>query len=91
MQYEWEQRQIRETRKMISAARKGKGKCKKKVQHMPTGLIEERNKRSKDTEMFGTTFGIQMIADRFEDGWHKYITDIFGGQRIKALFGNGVT
>ena len=52
---------------------------------MSIGLI------SMNTEMFGTTFGIQIIADQFGDGWHKSITDIFGGQRIKALFGDRVT
>ena len=52
---------------------------------MPIG---EHRKRSK--EIFGTTFGMQMIADQFGDGWHKCIT-IFGGQRIEALFGDGVT
>jgi len=29
---------------------------------------------------------MQMIADRFGDGWHKSIRDIFGVQRIAALF-----
>jgi len=52
----------------------------------------ESRKGSKNTEMFGTEFGMQMIADRFGDGWHKSMTDIFVGQRIAAaLFGDGVT
>ena len=58
---------------------------------MPSGSIGESRKRSNDTEMFGTTFGMQMIADQFGDRWHKSITDIFGGQQIEALFGDGVT
>jgi len=32
-----------------------------------------------------------MIADQFGDGWHKSITDIFVGQRIAALIGDGET
>ena len=58
---------------------------------MPIGLFGESRKRSKDTEMFGTTFGMLMIVDQFGDGWHKSVKDIFGGQRIEALFGDGVT
>ena len=82
-----EQQQIRETRKKVSAARKGKGKQKKKLrQHMLIGSIGEHSK-----ETFGTTFGMQMIADRFGDGWYKSITDILGGQWIEALFGDKVT
>jgi len=34
---------------------------------------------------------MQMIADRFGDGLHKAIHDIFGVQRIAALFGDAVT
>ena len=41
---------------------------------MSTGTNDERRKRSKDTEIFGTEFGMQMIADQFGDGWHKSIT-----------------
>ena len=90
MQQNWEQQQIRETRKKASAARKGKGKQKTKLrQHTLIGSTGKHRKHSKET--FGTTFGMQMIADRFGDGWHKCITDIFGGQRIEALFGDGVT
>ena len=58
---------------------------------MSTGTSEESRKRSKDTETFGTEFRMQMITGRFGDEWHNFITKLFGGQRIAALFGNGVT
>ena len=85
-QHQREQDHIRETRKKVSAARMDKGKRRRKSQLMPIGGHRKRSK-----EIFGTTFGMQMIADRFGDGWHKCITDIFGGQRIETLFGDGVT
>ena len=34
---------------------------------------------------------MQMIADRFGDGWHKSIGKSFGVQRITALIGDAVT
>ena len=90
MQQNREQQQISETRTKVSAAREAKGKQKKKLQqHMLIGPFGVNRKRSK--EIFGTTFGLQLIADRFGDGWHKCITDIFGRQQIEALFGDGVT
>jgi len=58
---------------------------------MSRGSSGKSRKPSKDTEMPETKFGMQMIADRFGNGWHESITDIFGGQRISALFGDGVT
>ena len=91
MQHEREQQQIRETRKMISAARKGKGKRKKKVRQHSIGSVGENRQRSNDTDFFGRTFGMQMISDRFGDGWHKSVMYMFGRQQIAALFGDGVT
>ena len=41
--------------------------------------------------MFGIVSGMQIIADRFGDGCHKPIKDIFGGQQSQALFGNRIT
>ena len=58
---------------------------------MSIGTSGEKRQCSKDPEKFGTEVGIQMIADRFGDGWHKLITRLFGVQRIEALFGDGVT
>ena len=51
----------------------------------------EGRKRSKDPGKFGIEFGMQMIADRFGDGWYKSIGKFFGVQRIAALFGDAVT
>ena len=47
---------------------------------MPIGLAGESRKSSTSTDSFGTTCGMQMIADQFGDGGHKSIPDIFGGQ-----------
>lgn len=58
---------------------------------MSSGPNVESRKRSKDTEAFRTKLGIQMIADRFEDGRHKSVMDIFSGQQIMILFGDAVT
>ena len=55
---------------------------------MPIGTIWESRTCSTYTDRSGTTFGMQMIADRFGDGWHNFITDIFVEQRIEALVGN---
>jgi len=56
-----------------------------------SGTSGESRKCSKDPRKFGTEVGMQMIADRFEDGWHKSITRCFGVQQIAALFGDAVT
>ena len=69
----------------------GNKKRKKKVQHRSRVSSGESRKSSKDKETVGATFGMQMIADRFGDGWHKSTLDIFGVQRIAALFGDAVT
>ena len=69
----------------------GNKKQKKKVQHWSRVSSGESRKSSKDKETVGATFGMQMIADRFGDGWHKSIPDIFDVQRITALFGDAVT
>ena len=86
-----EQQQISDNRKKVSDARRDKGKRKKKVQYVSIGTSGEKRQRSKDPGKFGTEVGMQMIADRFGDGWHKSITRLFGVQRIAALFGDGVT
>ena len=57
---------------------------------MSIGTSGEKRQRSKDPGKFGTEVGMQMIADRFGDGWHKLTTRLFGVQRIVALFGDGV-
>ena len=90
-EHESEQQQISENRKTISAARRDKGKRKKRVQCVSNGTSGENRTSSVDPGTFGTEFGMQMIADRFGDGWHKSITRLFGVQRIEALFGDGVT
>jgi len=74
--------QIRDTGKKTYPTRKAKGKDKqkKKVQHRSRVSNGESRMRNKDKEMFGATFGMQMIADRFGDGWHKSILDIFSVQ-----------
>jgi len=89
--FEIEQQQISKNRKTVSDARGAKGKRQKKVQCEKIGTNGESRKRSKDPGMFGTEFGMQMIADRFGDGWHKTMTRFSGVQRIAALFGDGVT
>ena len=58
---------------------------------MSIGTSGEKRQRSKDPGKYGTEFGMQMIADRFGDGWHKLIGKSFGVQRIAALFGGAVT
>ena len=90
-QLEIEQQQISENRKTVSDAQRDKGKRKKRVQCATIGTSGESRKRSKDSRKFGTAFGIQIIADRFGDGWHKSIGKSFGVQRIAALFGDAVT
>ena len=76
---------------MVLDARGVKGKRQKKVQCEKSGTSGESRKRSKDPAKFGMEFGMQMIADRFGDGWHKSIGKSFGVQRITALFGDAVT
>ena len=85
--------QIRDTGKKIHPTRTAKGnkKRKKKVHHRSHISSGESRKNSKDKEIAGATFGMQTIADRFGDGWHKSTLDIFGVQRITALFGDAVT
>ena len=92
-QVEIEQQQISETRKTISTARRDreKGKNKKKVQYVLIGTSGKSRKRSKDPGSFEKEFGMQMITDRFGDGWHKSITRCFEVQWITALFGDAVT
>merc|ERR1712238_159910 len=85
------QQQISKNRKTVSDARRDKGKRQKKVQCEKIGTSGESSKRSKDPGKFGTEFGMQMIADRFGDGWHKSIGKSFGVQWIAALFGDAVT
>jgi len=86
-----EQQQISDNRKKVSAAQRDKGKQKKKVQYVSIGTSDVQRQRSKDPGKYGMEFGMQMIADRFGDGWHKSIGKSFGVQRIAALFGDGVT
>merc|ERR1712238_521702 len=88
---EIEQQQISKNRKTVSDARRDKGKRQKKVQCEKIGSSGKSSKRSKDPGKFGTEFGMQMIADRFGDGWHKSIGKSFGVQRIATLFGDAVT
>ena len=85
--------QIRETGKKNYSTRptQGNKKRKKKVQCVTFETSGKSRKRSKDPGKYGTKFGMQMIADRFGDGWHKSTLDIFGVQRIAALFGDAVT
>ena len=69
-------------RKKASAARKGKGKD-----------TSRREKKIHPYQTFSTTtvneFFMQKIADRFGDGWHKSIMDMFVVKRIAALYGDG--
>ena len=58
---------------------------------MSIGTSGESRMSSKDLGKFGTEFGMQMIADRFGDGWHKSIMRFSCVQRIAALFGDVVT
>ena len=81
-----------ETRKKVFTTQKGKGKRKKVVQqHTSIISIGKSRKRNKDTEMIGTTFGMQITADIFKDEQHTSITNVFVDQRIATLFGDGVT
>ena len=84
---------IRDTGKKNYSTRttQGNKKQKEKVQHWSRVSSGESRKSSKNKEIGGPKFGMQMIADRFGDGWYKSITDICGGQQIKELFGDGVT
>ena len=84
--------QIRDTGKKNYSTRttQGNKKRKKKVQHRLRVSSGESRKSSKDKETVGATFGMQMIADRFGDEWHKSTLDIFCVQRIAALFGDAV-
>ena len=61
-----------------------------KVKYVSIGTSGESKKRSKDPGKFGTEFGMQVITDRFGDGWHKSITRFSGVQRIVALFGDTI-
>ena len=76
-----EQQQISENRKKVTTTRKDrdrdKGKEKKKVQYVSIGTSGESRKRSKDPGNFGKEFGMQMITDRFGDGWHKIDYEMF--------------
>ena len=90
-QLEIEQQQIRENRKTVSDAQGDKGKRMKKVQSETIRTSCESKKRKKDQGKFGMGFGMQMIADRFGDGWHKSIMRFTYVQRIAALFGDAVT
>ena len=64
------------------AARKGKEKDKAR-----------RETKIHPTQKLSTTtvneFFMQKIADRFGDGWHKSIMDMFVVKRIAALYGDG--
>merc|ERR1712238_643954 len=90
-QREIEQQQISKNRKTVSAAQSDKGKRKKKVQCVSIRTSGESRTSSQDPGTFRTEFEIQMIADRFGDGWHKSITRFSDVQRIAALFGDEVT
>jgi len=57
---------------------------KQQKQATPPKTISNINRLS-------TEFGMQMITDRFGDGWHKLITIFFSGQQIAVLFGDAVT
>mmetsp|Transcript_21850 Transcript_21850/g.22161 ORF Transcript_21850/g.22161 Transcript_21850/m.22161 type:complete len:112 (+) Transcript_21850:465-800(+) len=57
---------------------------KQQKQATPPKTISNINRLS-------TEFGMQMITDRFGDGWHKSIIKKFIGQRITVLFGDTVT
>ena len=85
--------QIRDTGKKNYSTRptQGNKKRKKKVQCVTFETSGKSRKCSKDPGKYGTKFGMQMIADRFGDGWYKMITRFSGVQRIAALFGDGVT
>jgi len=85
------QQQISDNRKNVCNAQRDKGKQRKKVQYVSIGTSGENRQRSKYPGKVGTEEGMQLIADRFGDGWHKSITRLFGVQRIDALFGDGVT
>ena len=89
--FELEQQQISKNRKTLSDARGAKGTRQKKVQYEKIGTSGESRKRSKDPGKFGMEFGMQMIEDRFGDGWHKSIGKFFGVQQIATLFGDAVT
>ena len=80
-----------ENERVLESENKGKGKRKKKVRKHSIGSVGENRQRSKDTDFFGRTFGMQMISDRFGDGWHKFVMYMFRRQQIAALFGDGVT
>ena len=90
--FELEQQQISENRKTLSDARGAKGSTRqKKVQYEKIGTSGESRKCSNDPGKFGIEFGMQMIEDRFGDGWHKSIGKFFGVQQIATLFGDAVT
>ena len=72
-------------------ARGAKGKRQKKVQCEKSGTSGKSRKHSKDPGKCGMELGMQMIADRFGDGWHKSIGKSFGVQPIASLFGDAVT
>ena len=90
-EHESEQQQISKNRNTVFAAQRDKSKRKKKVHCVSNGTSGESKTSSLDPETFGMEFGMQMIADRFGDGWHKTITRFSGVQRIAALFGDAVT
>ena len=82
---------ISKNKKNVSTAQIDKDKRKKKVQYVSIGTSGKSSKSSKIPDKFGTEFGMQMITDRFGNGWHTSITRFFGVQRIGALFGDAVT
>ena len=59
--------QIKGTRKKVYSVRKGNSKQKKNVQYMSIRPSGKSKKRNKDTETFGTKFGMQMITDQSGD------------------------
>ena len=45
--------------------------------NVSTETSGKSRKRSKDTEMFGAKFGMQMIANKYGDGWHEIGSKMF--------------
>ena len=90
-QHEREQQQIRNNKMKAFVARKSAGKRRRLPRYHSNSDGERKMKRKMKHKHVGM-FGMQMIVDRFGNGWHKMSTQEFAPEpfeprRIDALFG----
>ena len=75
----------------VIAAQKDKQKCKRKKVQLYHSLSSNNNNNNKCKEYSQDTvsYRMKLIVDQYGDEWHKYIINLFVGQRIEVLFGDG--